>query len=132
MIAVDTSALIAICMDEAERGKFMNALEMAERVLVSSATLVEARIVAFNKGNAGLVEELDTLLEAFDVEIVPLDVEQVGIAHAAFVAYGKGLGHRAGLNFGDLFSYALAKSRGVPLLCKGDDFVHTDIAMATR
>src|SRR3546814_886719 len=104
MIALDTSALIAICMAEAERDPFMNALETADRILISSATRVEVRIVAFNKGDARLVEQLDNLLETFDVEIVPPDREQADIAHAAFVAFGKGNGHPAGLNFGDLFS----------------------------
>lgn len=130
MIAVDSSALIAICLDEAQRGQFMERMDRAERILVSSATLVESRMVAYNKGKARLVERLDMLLEAFGVEIVPPDAEQADIAHAAFVAYGKGTGHPARLNFGDLFSYALAKSRGVPLLYKGDDFVHTDIEAA--
>ena len=102
-----------------------------ERILVSSATLVESRIVAHNKGRTRLVARLDKLLEVFDVEIVPPDAEQADIAHEAFVAYGKGRGHPAGLNFGDLFSYALAKARGVPLLYKGGDFAHTDIAAAT-
>jgi ribonuclease VapC len=128
MIAVDTSALIAICMGEAERDRFMKALEAANGILISSATLVEARMVAFNKGKAELVEELDRLLGAFAVEIVPPDAEQADIAHTAFLAYGKGQGHPAGLNFGDLFSYALAKTHGVPLLYKGGDFARTDIA----
>jgi ribonuclease VapC len=128
MIAVDTSALIAICMGEAERDRFMKAMESAEGILVSSATLVESRIIAHNKGRTRLVAKLDQLLKAFDVEIVPPDAEQAAIAHAAFVAYGKGQGHPAGLNFGDLFSYALAKARGVPLLYKGSDFARTDVA----
>lgn len=130
MIAVDTSALIAICMNEAERGPFMSAMETAERILISSATLVEARIVAFNKGNTPLVDELESLLDAFSVEIVPPDAQLADIAYAAFVAYGKGNGHSAQLNFGDLFSYALAKARGIPLLYKGDDFARTDVAAA--
>ncbi len=127
MIAVDSSALIAICLDETERDQFMRAMDRAERILVSSATLVEARIVAHNKGRKRLVAKLDKLLEVFDVEIVPPDAGQAAIAHEAFVAYGKGRGHPAGLNFGDLFSYALAKARGVPLLYKGGDFAQTDI-----
>jgi len=130
MIAVDTSALIAVCLYEAERDQFIDAMDKAERILVSAATLVETRIVAHNKGGAALVERLDKLLETFDVEIVPPDLEQADIAYPAFVQYGKGSGHRAQLNFGDLFGYALAKARGVPLLYKGDDFVHTDLAAA--
>jgi ribonuclease VapC len=130
MIAVDTSALIAICMGEAERDRFMKAMESAEGILISSGILVEARMVAFNKGKAELVKELDRLLGVFAIEIVPTDAEQAAIAHAAFVAYGKGQGHPVGLNFGDLFSYALAKARGVPLLYKSGDFARTDIAAA--
>jgi len=130
MIAVDTSALIAICMDEPDRGHFMKVMETAQGILISSGTLVEARIVAFNKGKAELVEELDSLLASFAVEIVSQDAEQADIAHEAFVTYGKGRGHPAGLNFGDLFSYALAKARGVPLLYKGSDFARTDIPRA--
>ncbi len=131
MIVVDSSALIAICLYEAERDQFIDVMDEADRILLSAATVVESRIVAHNKGGATLVEELNELLEAFDAEIVSPDLEQADIAHAAFVAYGKGSGHPAGLNFSDLFSYALANARGVPLLYKGDDFVHTDIAAAT-
>jgi ribonuclease VapC len=72
----------------------------------------------------------DSHLQDFDAEIVPPDAEQADIAHEAFVTYGKGHGHPAGLNFGDLFSYALAKARCVPLLYKGGDFAQTDIAAA--
>jgi len=130
MIAVDSSALIAICLDETERDQFFDIMDKAERILVSAATLIESRIVAHDKGGAALVEKLDFLLETFDVEIVPPDRDQADIAHKAFVAFGKRSGHPARLNFGDLFSYALAKTRGVPLLYKGDGFVHTDIAVA--
>ena len=128
MIVVDSSALIAIALDEAGRDGFVQALDRADGVAISSGTLIEARLVAHNKGGAALVEQLDRLLSAHDVEIVPTDRVQADIAHAAFTTYGKGSGHPARLNFGDLFSYALAKSRGVPLLYKGDDFARTDIA----
>jgi ribonuclease VapC len=130
MIAVDTSALIAVCLAEPERDQFIDIMDAADRILISAGTLVEARIVAFNKGKAQLVEELDSLLASFAVEIVSPDAEQADIAHAAFVTYGKGTGHPAQLNFGDLFSYALAKARGVPLLYKGDDFARTDVVAA--
>ena len=130
MIAVDSSALIAIIKNEPERASFMNVLKRADGVLVSPATIVEARIVAYRRGGNDLVHELDALLATASVEVVPIDNADLDVAHAAFVAYGKGAGHPAQLNFGDLFSYALAKARGVPLLYKGDDFVHTDIAAA--
>lgn len=131
MIAVDSSALVAICMHEIERDPFIETMDRAERILISAGTLIEVRCVAHNKGGAALVEQLDSLLAAFDVEVVPLDRELADIAQIAFAAYGKRSGHPAQLNFGDLFSYALAKARGVPLLYKGDDFSHTDLAAAT-
>jgi ribonuclease VapC len=130
MIAIDSSALIAVCLDEPERDQFIDIMDAAERILVSAGTVIESRMVAHNQGRAALVRKLDELVEAYSMEIVPADPEQTEIAHAGFVAYGKGSGHPAGLNFGDLFSYALAKARGVPLLYKGGDFARTDIAAA--
>ena len=129
-IAIDTSALVAIAFDEPECEAFEGAIVTADQVLVSTVTVVEARMVIHGrKGPAGLAT-LDAIIGSRKFEIVPPGHDEIDIAHAAFVAYGKGGGHRAQLNFGDLFSYALAKSRGAPLLYKGDDFVHTDIAAA--
>jgi ribonuclease VapC len=130
MIAVDTSALLAIVFDEPDREAFFRAILEAETALVSAATVVEARMVTYSRRGASALEILDGILAVPTFDLVPPDVEQVDIAHAAFVAYGKGQGHPAGLNFGDLFSYALAKARGVPLLYKGIDFARTDIAAA--
>lgn len=130
MIAVDTSALLAVCLRERERNEFVDLLDGAERIIVSAGTMIEARLVAYNRGRSPLVDELDDLLTTFDIEVVPVDVGQIELAHSAFVTFGKGSGHPAQLNFGDLFSYALAKSRGVPLLYKGDGFSHTDIVRA--
>ena len=132
MIAIDTSALVAIAFDEPECEVFQGAIVEADQVLVSAVTVVEARMVLHGrKGPAGLAT-LDAILGSPKLEIVSPSPEELDIAHAAFVAYGKGSGHPAQLNFGDLFSYALAKARDVPLLYKGDDFVHTDIAAAAR
>jgi len=128
LIAVDTSALMAIIKNEAERASFMQLLKQAERVLISAGTVIEARVVAHRRGGKALVEALDDLLITISAEIMPVEEAEADIAHAGFVQYGKGGGHRAQLNFGDLFSYALAKALGVPLLYKGDDFAHTDIA----
>lgn len=72
----------------------------------------------------------DQLLRLPVFEIVPPGLAEIEAAYAAFVAYGKGSGHPANLNFGDLFSYAIAKVRGIPLLFKGDDFSRTDIQSA--
>lgn len=130
MIAVDTSALLAIVFNEPEREAFLKAILKAESALVSAVSVVEARMVTFGRRGESGLEILDGILAVPTFEIVSPGHEELDIAHAAFVAYGKGRGHPAGLNFGDLFSYALAKARGVPLLYKGDDFVHTDIAAA--
>lgn len=128
MIAVDSSAFIAIVKNEPERDTFLGILSQAERILVSPATVVEARMVAHRRGGPELVDKLDALLATVSAEIVPIDDDDLAIAHGAFVAYGRGSGHPAKLNFGDLFSYALAKARGVPLLYKGGDFAKTDVA----
>lgn len=130
MIAVDTSALLAVVFKESEREDFSKTIMNAESVLISVVTVVEARMVTYGRrGETGL-EILNRILDLPNFEIVPPGSEEVEIAHAAFVAYGKGNGHPAKLNFGDLFSYALAKARGVPLLYKGGDFAQTDLAAA--
>ena len=130
MIAIDSSALLAIILDEPERKSFLDSLDRAEKTLVSAATLIESRMVAHGKGGEKLVLALDEIVQGYAMEIVPPSPAEIAIAHAAFVKYGKGNGHPAQLNFGDLFSYALAKSRGVPLLFKGDDFALTDVEVA--
>lgn len=130
MMAVDTSAVIAILLGEPERQLFRNLIAADGDAVVSACSLVEARMVAHGRGGERLVSVLDALVEALALEVAPVDAPQASIAHAAFVRYGKGTGHPAQLNFGDLFSYALAKIRGVPLLFKGADFAHTDITPA--
>jgi ribonuclease VapC len=128
MIVVDTSAVIAILLDEPERVAFRTTIMNAPAAIMSSATMIEARMVAYGRGGQVLLTKFDSVIEALAIEIVPLGLAEIDAAHTAFVAYGKGSGHPAQLNFGDLFSYALAKSRGIPLLFKGDDFAQTDIA----
>ena len=130
MIVVDTSALIAMLLDEPERRSFADTIKKASHALISSATVIEARMVAFGKGGQERVMLLDGIIDSLGLQIAPLGIEEIEIAHAAFVTYGKGNGHPAQLNFGDLFSYALAKSRGVPLLFKGEDFALTDVEVA--
>lgn len=130
MIVADTSALIAIILNEPERDRFTASIAAAERVGISVATVVETRLVLHRRGGAKLSKAIDLLLASGRFEMVAVDPDQAIVAHRAFVAYGKGTGHPAGLNFGDLFSYALAKARGVPLLYKGGDFVHTGIEAA--
>ena len=130
MIVADTSAIVAIAFAEPEREAFVAALERAERTLVSSVTAVEARMVVHARRGQRAVVLVDDLLRLPFFEIVPPGAAEMDAAYAAFVAYGKGNGHPAALNFGDVFSYALAKTRGLPLLFKGRDFAETDIASA--
>jgi len=127
MIVADTSALIAIVFDEPDRDAMAEAFQSAATVLISTATAVEARMVVHaRKGQAGVIA-LDELMSLPGVELVPPSAEEASIAYRAFVAFGRGSGHPANLNFGDLFSYALANSRRLPLLYKGQDFSVTDI-----
>jgi ribonuclease VapC len=104
--------------------------EQAERVLISAASVVEARMVVNGRRGQRGVAPLDDLLRLPMIEPVAVGVAEMDVAYAAFVVYGKGSGHAAALNFSDVFSYALAKVRGLPLLFKGDDFARTDIQPA--
>jgi ribonuclease VapC len=129
VIVADTSALVSIIFAEPERQAFLRAIWQADKVLLSSVSAVETRMVVHGRRGERAVVLLNDLLRLPVFEIVPAGAAEADAAFAAFVAYGKGSGHPAGLNFGDVFSYALAKVRGLPLLFKGDDFSHTDIAL---
>lgn len=131
MIVVDTSALIAIILHEDEREHFLDIFDAADAIIISAASIIEARMVTYGRGGAPLVRIFDTFLADYRIEIVAVGAVETEAAHIAFTTYGKGSGHPAQLNFGDLFSYALAKTRGLPLLFKGDDFAQTDIKVAT-
>jgi len=98
--------------------------------LVSSVTVVETRMVVHARRGQRAVVLVDDLFRLPCFEIVPPGAAETDAAYAAFVAFGKGNRHPASLNFGDLFGYALAKVRGLPLLFKGTDFAETDIARA--
>ncbi len=130
MIVADTSAIVAIAFAEPERAAFVQALEGADRVLISTISVVEARMMVHGRRGQRAVVLVDDLIRLPMFELVAPGPAEVDAAYAAFVAFGKGSGHAAGLNFGDVFSYALAKVRGLPLLYKGDDFSETDIASA--
>lgn len=130
MIVVDTSAIVAIALGETERAAFVRIIERADRALVSTVAVVEARMVVHGRRGQRAVVLMDDLLRLPSFELVPPGVAEMDAAYAAFVAFGKGSGHSAGLNFGDVFSYALAKVRGLPLLFKGDDFSKTDLRSA--
>lgn len=128
-MVIDTSALAAILFDEPERPDLVRRLAAASRRLVSAGSLLEASLVVEGRRGEHAGRELDLLLHRAAVETVPVDPEQVKIARAAWRRYGKGR-HPAGLNYGDLFAYALARQTGDELLFKGDDFARTDLGAA--
>lgn len=130
MIVADTSAIIAIVFAEPEREAFIDVIRRAPRVLVSTVSIVEARMVVHGRRGERAVVLVDDLLRLPMFELIPPGIAEMDAAYAAFVAFGKGSGHPAALNFGDVFGYALAKVRGLPLLYKGADFSETDIASA--
>ena len=130
MIVADTSAIIAIVFAEPEREAFIDVIRCAPRVLVSTVSVVEARMVVHGRRGERAVVLVDDLLRLPMFELIPPGIAEMDAAYAAFVAFGKGSGHPAALNFGDVSGYALAKVRGLPLLYKGTDFSETDIASA--
>jgi len=126
-MVLDTSALLALLLDEPEAEDFRIAVEDDTTRLVSAATLLEtALVIEARKGEPG-GRELDTLIRAAEIAVVPVDAEHVTEARRAYRRFGEGR-HAAGLNVGDVFAYALARTAGEPLLFKGDDFAKTDIA----
>ena len=128
-IAADSSALVAIMNGEIESAIFVGILLAADRIVLSAANLLETRMVLHGR-NPNLPDRLGQFLQEMGIQIEPVTKQQSDIAFEAFKRFGKGSGHKAGLNFGDCLAYALAKERGIPLLFKGDDFSHTDIAPA--
>ena len=123
---LDTSALLAVLLREPEAKAFSKAMENAPAVGMSVANYLEAAIVVERYGDELRRTLLDVFLEEFGVRLEPVTVEQVRHAREAFRRYGKGL-HPAGLNYGDCFAYALARSLREPLLFKGNDFSRTDL-----
>lgn len=129
-MVVDTSALLAVLFGEPERDRFIALLADAEDALISAATLVEASIVMQARTGADGVRDLDELLAAAAVRCVAVDSVQAHLARDAFARFGKRHAP-AGLNFGDCFSYALARATDRSLLFKGADFGRTDITPAS-
>ncbi|MXX21639.1 MAG: type II toxin-antitoxin system VapC family toxin [Rhodospirillales bacterium] len=125
-MVIDTSALVAILQDEPERGAFNEAIEAADRRSMSVVSFVEASMILETRFGPDGVRALDLVIAKADIELVPVDAEQAHAARTAFRAYGKRR-HPAGLNLGDSFAYALARTLGEPLLFKGSDFSLTDV-----
>lgn len=126
MIAVDTSALMAILLDDAQADACASALEGDNQPVISAATVAEALIVAARRNVA---EEMERLIEDLGFEIVNVTPASARRVADAYGKWGKGL-HSAGLNFGDCFAYEVAKEHRCPLLFVGADFARTDVAVA--
>jgi ribonuclease VapC len=128
-MVIDTSAVVAILFDETDQVRYDRAIEAANVRLVSAVTRVElALVIEGRKGEAGR-DRLERFFRLTGAEVVAATTDHAQIAIEAFRRFGKGR-HRASLNIGDCFAYALARATGLPLLFKGDDFTHTDIAAA--
>ncbi|MFI5021680.1 MAG: type II toxin-antitoxin system VapC family toxin [Alphaproteobacteria bacterium] len=125
-MVVDSSAILAILLNEAERHDFNVKIAADPVRLLSAANAVETGIVLERRYGETGAHDFDLFLFRASIEIVPFDAEQATLARLAFRRYGRGR-HRAGLNMGDCFAYALAKATGEPLLYKGGDFAHTDV-----
>jgi ribonuclease VapC len=131
MIVVDASAVLAVLLREDDRDVFASALSNADHLLISVASVFECSMKVQSNSSPNQDEKVDDFLRDSGFEILPIGLIELATARTAFGTYGKGMGHPAQLNFGDCFSYALAKTRNLPLLFKGTDFSQTDIAIAT-
>ena len=129
MIAVDTSAIVAILYDEAEAARIRQTLETADGAVVSAANILELQLVVAGARSRTGWNHAEDILAEYKIAVRPFDMLQLNIARKAAVKYGRGH-HKAKLNYGDCFAYALAKSEDLPLLCKGADFEHTDLNLA--
>lgn len=129
MIALDTSALVAVALNEPEEESFARIIAV-RRAVIGAPTLVEARMVLESRINEAAAIFLAELIRRPSVTVLAFDAQMYDLASAAFSRFGKGRGHPAQLNFGDCLSYGVAKARSVPLLFKGSDFARTDITPA--
>ena len=128
---MDSSAIVAILLREANQRAIAGALAPASTAKISAGTWIELGTVAVRRGpNALSSDRLEAVRQSFNITVEPVTAQQAIIAHEADRTFGNGSGHPARLNFGDCFAYALARTSGEPLLFKGDDVIHTDIEPA--
>jgi ribonuclease VapC len=127
---VDTSAIIAVLAKEPDGDRYLAVIEQSDLVSISAVTVLETRIVLSTRFSQALAQEFERLLQSGELTIVPFGKDQAEAAFAAFKRFGKGQGHPAQLNIMDCAAYALAHTRGEPLLFKGNDFARTDIQPA--
>ena len=129
VVAVDSSAIIAIMLEEKEKSDFLRVLGHSRRNFCSTVTFLECVMVLSTRAPRISLPRFTNGLADFAIEQVSVDADHALLAGQAFLRFGKGR-HPAKLNMGDCFSYALAKSLNAPLLYKGDDFGQTDIVSA--
>jgi ribonuclease VapC len=129
VIAIDTSAILAILYREPEYDEFVDIMIENDQCFISAVSYFEASLVLVGRGAPEVVTELDAFVRRAGVEVVPFDYDLATRARAAFIRFGKGR-HPARLNLGDCVSYALAQTRGLSLLYKGEDFARTDVVRA--
>jgi ribonuclease VapC len=131
-MVIDTSAIIAILINETEREIFSRIVAAEPTAAISIMTFYEASIVTASKiGTPRAAHRVDEFVSQMQIDIVPSTIEDAVAAREAYFRYGRGY-HPAGLNLADCFAYALARTRNEPLLFKGDDFSKTDIVPAWR
>jgi ribonuclease VapC len=129
-VIIDTSALIAILRAEQDAAEMADAIERAQSRRISAANWLETAVVIDSSRDPVASRRFDQLVQTAELHIEPVTHDQARIARDAYRDFGKGSGHKAALNFGDCFAYALAKSAGETLLFKGNDFGHTDVTPA--
>ncbi len=127
-VVVDSSAILSILFAEPDSDEILIAINNNE-CAISAGNYLETAIVVDSIKDPVASRKFNALIKASGLEIISVDQQQVEVARAAYRDYGKGTGHRAKLNFGDVFAYALAATTRRKLLCKGDDFRHTDITI---
>jgi ribonuclease VapC len=130
MIVVDSSALLAILEEEDDAAVYAKAIAEADPPLISLASVVEVGTVMLSRHGPRALSRLNHLIQEAGFRVESVTAQHINAALEAYAAYGKGQKGKAGLNYGDCFSYALAKVTGLPLLFKGKDFSETDIPSA--
>jgi ribonuclease VapC len=131
VIVIDSSVVVSIVRQEDDADILKEIIDNQDRILMSAVSYAETNMVISGRRRDADLNRVDLLLAAMSIEVVAVSSAEGKVAVHGFLLFGKGR-HRARLNLGDCFSYALAKSRNLPLLFKGDDFIHTDIVPAWR
>ena len=127
-VIVDSSAILSILLAESGSDEILSAISN-NNCSMSVGNYLESAIVVDSTKDPVAIRKFDAFIKEAEIEILSVDAKQVDVARAAYRDYGKGSGHPAGLNFGDVFAYALATTTRRKLMCKGGDFLQTDIAI---